>query len=279
MLKFNKEYYINPYYFFLVEKEDKLSLYYSVENTLTESRKKDDKIDFDKKHAGKVKSKIGRIVKDKKAKTKKDVKKYFNDIPKKEIEELIDTDGTLNNSRVPILNMGLTPKKTMDITVTMATMVNNPVTRGYRKYYGESVDDRIDEIDFSGTFGYEETQDMDGEETYDYLVDTMELEPQDAVDRTIQFGKDPSGERKKNAPKKIRKKKGFIDRMTLSEDELESMVEEIILNKKNKSNDISKKTKTESNRLLQKNLNTLIKMANKEGLTKNDLIRLIKREQ
>ena len=94
MIKYNKEYYIKPYYFFLAEKEDKISLYFSVENTLTESRKRDDKIDFDKKHSNSVKARMKRVVKDKKAKTKTDVKKYFNDVPKKELEELIDTEHT-----------------------------------------------------------------------------------------------------------------------------------------------------------------------------------------
>jgi hypothetical protein len=278
MIKYNKEYYIKPYYFFLVEKEDRLSLYYSVENTLTESRKRDEKIDFDKKHSSSVKNRMKRIVKDKKAKTKTDVKRYFKDVPKKELEELIDTDGTLNNSRVPILNMGLTPKKTTDVTITMATMVNNPVTRGYRKYYGESIEPELTEVDFSGTFGFEETKDMDGKETYEYLVDKMELDPEDAANRTIQFGKDPTGERKKNTPKKIRDKKGYIDRQTLSEDELRAMAEEIVLNKKSKNLDINKKGTSESTKFITKNVKALKVMAEKEGLTINDLIKMLKRE-
>ena len=55
MIEANKEYFLSPYYFFITEKNDKISLYYSIANTLTESRKKDDVIDFDKKDLGKVK--------------------------------------------------------------------------------------------------------------------------------------------------------------------------------------------------------------------------------
>ena len=43
MINYNQEYYSSPYYFFLKDKGDKISLYYSVEETLTESRKKDKK--------------------------------------------------------------------------------------------------------------------------------------------------------------------------------------------------------------------------------------------
>jgi hypothetical protein len=49
MINYNQEYYSSPYYFFLKDKGDKISLYYSVQETLTESRKNDKKMDFDKK--------------------------------------------------------------------------------------------------------------------------------------------------------------------------------------------------------------------------------------
>jgi len=55
MINFNTEYFSNNYYFFLKDRGDKISLYYSVADTLTESRKKDEKIDFDKKDTKKIK--------------------------------------------------------------------------------------------------------------------------------------------------------------------------------------------------------------------------------
>ena len=55
MINFNTEYYSNNYYFFLKERADKISLYYSIADTLTESRKNDERIDFDKKDSKKVK--------------------------------------------------------------------------------------------------------------------------------------------------------------------------------------------------------------------------------
>lgn len=288
MIDCNKEYFFKPYYFFLTEKENKVSLYYSIAETLTESRKKDEKIDFEKKNIGKVKKGITNILKSKKIKTKDQIKKYFEPLSyeqdkKSEIEEFIDFDGTLNNSHIPILDMGMTPRKTTDQTVVMARMTNNPVTRGYRKYYGESTEDGdniLDEVDYSDAFGYEETKDMDGEKTFKFLVKKMGMNPDEAKDRTKQFGKDPYGKKTKNAPKSIKQKKGFIDRMTLSEIErakMIKMVEEILMQKKNKDSEISEKEMKVS-KIIKKNINALKKMAETEGLTINQLIKMLKSE-
>ena len=102
MIQTNKEYFLNPYYFFITEKSDKISLYYSIADTLTESRKKDDKIDFDKKDLEKVKKGVSSVLRNKKIKTKDQIKKYFSPISKDktEIDELIDYDGTMNNSKI-----------------------------------------------------------------------------------------------------------------------------------------------------------------------------------
>jgi len=71
---------------------------------------------------------------------------------------------------------------------------------------------------------------MNGKETFKYFKETLGLDPIEAVERTKQQGKDPFGKRTKNAPKKIRKQKGFIDRMTLSEKEsLEEMEKQQML--------------------------------------------------
>ena len=68
MINFNTEYYSNNYYFFLKERADKISLYYSIADTLTESRKNDERIDFDKKDSKKVKNIVGNVLKSKNSK-------------------------------------------------------------------------------------------------------------------------------------------------------------------------------------------------------------------
>jgi len=264
MIELGKEYFFKPYYFFLTEKTNKISLYYSVGNTLTESKKKDDKMDFDKKDLGVVKRGISRILKDKKVKTKDQIKKYFEPVEKKgEIEEFIDSDGTLKSSRIPKLDMA--------------------VTRGYRKYYGESVEEDnnvVNEIDFSDAFGYEETKDMDGKNTFKYYVKKLDMDPDDAKERTKQQGKDPSGKRTKKAPKRIRQKPGFIDRMTLSEIEknkMIKMVEDILYNMKGNDHEINEKEKPIS-KIIKKNIESLKKIADREGITLNQLVKMLKSE-
>ena len=284
MIEANKEYFLSPYYFFITEKNDKISLYYSIADTLTESRKKDDVIDFDKKDLGKVKKGISNILKGKKLKTKQQVKKYFEPISqdKTEIEELVDGDGNLTGSRIPPLNQGLSPRQTTDQTVAQSRMPGNPLM-GYKKYYNESSENDeqiVNEIDYSEAFGYEETKDMDGKETYHYLVKKMGMTPDDAKERVKQFGKDYTGKRTKNAPKKIRDKKGFIDRMTLSEIERQKMIkviDEILLNKKNRDTEITEKEGNAS-KIVKKIVESLKKMAEKEGLTINQLIKMLKSE-
>jgi hypothetical protein len=283
MIELNKEYFVKPYYFFLTEKSDRLSLYFNVAETLTESRKKDEKIDFDKKDLNKVKKGMMSVIKGKKAKTKQNIKKYFDLYSKEkgELEELIDKDGSLTHSSIPILDMGLTPRKTTDQTVVMARMASNPVTRGFRRYYGESEEDEpvVSEVDYSDAFGYDETKDFDGKKTYKYLINKMGMEPEEAVDRTKQFGKDPSGKRTQKAPRKIRKQKGFIDRMTLSEIEkakMIKMVEDILMNK-SKDSEITEKDSKVS-KVIKKNIDALKKMAEKEGLTMSQLFKMFKSE-
>lgn len=282
MIEFKKEYFLKPYYFFLTEKSDRISLYYSIADTLTESRRIDEKMDFDKKHSDKVRKSVSSILKLKKLKTKDQIKKYFEPVAKDELGEFIDKDGTLTNSNIPILDMGLTPHKTLDQTVVMSRIPGNPLVRGYRRYYGESVNDEevVNEVDYLETFGYKETKDMNGKQTYRYLVKNMGMNPDEAKQRTKQFGKDPYGEKTKRAPKEIRNKKGFIDRMTLSEIERRKMikvVEDILVNKKNKSTEMSEKNSKVS-KVIKKNIDALKKMADKDGLTTNELIKMFKSE-
>jgi hypothetical protein len=174
------------------------------------------------------------------------------------------------------------PRKTMDQTVRATRSPKPPYTGTYRVYYGESTEDEptIQEVDYSDAFGYEETEELDGKETFNYLVKKMGMEPDDAKERTKQFGKDPSGNRTKNAPKKIRNKKGFIDRMTLSEIQRQKMIkaiDEILLNRKNSDGELGEK-EDKASKIIKKNVDSLKKMAEKEGLTINQLIKMLKSE-
>jgi hypothetical protein len=295
-MDFNREYFLSPYYFFLKEGKNDISVYFSVSNTLTEARKKDEVVKFNKKHKKYVEEEIEKISKDKKHKDTKELKKSIEK-KKDELEELVDYDGSFLSSKIPIVNPYLTPKGTNDQEVVATRQTNNPITRGYRVYWGESVDDSTDEVinetDMSDAFGYEETKDLNGPETFKTYIEDFEMDPIEAVKRTKQQGKEPNPAKHKkkvnNTPKKIKDSKNYIDTLTLVEREnleeerkkqMSKMVEDIILGKKSKNSDVTSKTKktTPMSQLLKKNLNSIKKIADKEGINIKDLINFLKGE-
>lgn len=289
-MEFNKEYFSSPYYFYIKEGRDSISVYFSVSNTLTEARKKDEVVKFNKKDKKEIEKTISKIQKEKKLKTNTDIKKTLSK-KKDELEELVDYDGSFLSSKIPIFNPYLSPKRTMDQEVVATRQTNNPVTRGYRVYWGEGeeeTDEVINETDFSDAFGYEETKDKNGPETFKTFVKDLGLDKQEAAERTRQQGKepDPKKHRKKleQVPKKIKKQKGFIDRMTISEKEnleeekkdmMRKMVEDIVMKKKSSDKEIGKKDGL--SKILLKNLENIKKLADKEGIEIKDLIKVLKK--
>lgn len=274
MIKVDQEFFSSPYYFFLRDKGKDYSLYYSSEQTLSEARKKDEMIKVPKDKVEKVKKYLEKLLKSKNKKTTKEVGG--------EIEELVNLDGAMSNSKIPILDPRLHPKKTMDQTVAAARITNDPISRGYRTYYGESIDE-ISEEDMSAAFGYEETKDLDGKETYEYYKDELEMEPEEAKDRTEQQGKDPSGKRDKKS--KYKNDPNFVSRQILPEIQRQKaikMLEDILMNKKNSdSSEIGKKDSSEEKEIpntIKKNIKSLVKQAEKQGLTKRDIIKLLSSE-
>jgi hypothetical protein len=277
----------NNYYFFLKEREDDIALYYSVSNTLSEARKNDKVILFEKKNLPKVKQEIKKIQKVKKIKNTDEMKSHLKNF-KGEIGELVDYDGTFLSSKIPIINPKLSPIKTTDQEVVATRQTNNPVTRGYRVYYGESIEDGpVLEIDMDGAFGWDETKNMDGKKTFKYLVKNMGMEPEDAKDRTEKFGKDIKDKKEKNTPKKIKNKKSFIGTFNLFEkrkieekknEDARKLIEDILVQKNKKDSDITKK-ETKISKTFLNNLKSLKKMADKEGISLGELVKMIKKDE
>lgn len=270
MIQVDNEFYSKPYYFFLRDKGKNYNLYFSASETLTEARKKDVMIKVPADKVEDVKKYIKSLVKDTKVKSTKDIQG--------ELDELIDSDGSMSNSKIPILDPRLHPKKTMDQTVAAARITNDPIARGYRTYYGESVEE-VKEEDMSGAFGYEETKDMDGKETYEYFKNELEMEPDEARDRTKQQGKDPSG--KKDEKSEYKDDKNFVARLTISEiqkQKMLKMVEDILMRKKNEDNSEVSKKDVVMSKILKKNLKTLKRQAEREGINLSDIIKALKSE-
>jgi hypothetical protein len=277
MIDFNTEYFSNNLYFFLKEGKEKISLYYSVAETLTESRKNDTKVDFDKKDTKKVKNSIDNILKSKKKITKSGLKNHFDKIKGNgEIDELVGLDGTLNGSNIPILNKGVGSKDTMDKTVTTARVSNDPVTRGYRVYWGESVDGEdnvVSEVDYSDAFGYDETKDMDYKETVNTL---KKMGVENPKERANEMGKTKNLDKTKKPGAFVKQRLSEKDTIEESQKEMmKKMVEDIVAKKSKSDSDVIGKESSVS-KILMKNLQAIKKLADKEGISTVQLVKTLK---
>lgn len=284
MIKYNTEYFRNNCYFFLKDKGDKIDVYYSVEDTLLESRKKDKKIVVDKKFEEKLKKVVDKVLNSKEKVSKKEVDG--------EIEELIDYDGSFLGSNIPFLNMTLTPHKTMDQTISMSRVTNDPVTRGYRVYWGEGEEkgeNLVNEVDYSEAFGYEETENA---KTYDQaskILKKMGIEDDiERDDRLKKLGFSKKLDKSLAQEKKQGKCKNCFTKRRLSEKEqieeerknkAVKMVEDILTKKKTDDHEISKKENSGLSKILLKNLKSIKKIAEKEGISVSQLIKVLKTDE
>ena len=282
MITFNKEYFGNNCYFYLKESEDKITLYYAVAETLTESRKKDKKTVFNKKDEKKIKKIVSDFLKSSEKPSLKKVEDNLKSVKRKsEIDELVDGDGTLLSSRVPFINHYLSPRKTMDQTVAMSRVTNDPVTRGYRVYWGESEDEKyniVSETDFSDAFGYEETEFKDFKDSVKTLKDMGVDNP---VERTLDFGKIKGEKVKKNKKGQKFLRQRLSEKESIEEQQKQKMIKmvEDMLTKKSKSeSDVVNKEKPIS-KILIKNLESIKKIADKEGISINKLINILKKSE
>lgn len=200
--------------------------------------------------------------------------------PKKsegELDELIDFDGTMLNSKVPILDPHVTAKgdETMDKTVAMTRITQDPLMRGYRVYYGESV---VREEDMADAFGFEETKFMDAEETIDYFMKELGFEEDEAEGRADEMGKDEDLDN--SSPYK--KNKNFVmkGRLTekgkpLSKEEILKMAEDSLVTK---SDEKDLKLKKSISPILSRNIKAIKKLAVMDGISVNELIKMLKNE-
>jgi hypothetical protein len=141
--------------------------------------------------------------------------------------------------------------------------------RGGVSLRGESV---MAEEDMEKSFGFDGTKFMDYKNTVKYYQKELKLDKDSAEERAVQQGKKPNLQ--KRAPKKIKSKKNFIDRLILKEkgiDENEDIIEDVLLDKEKNNDNI--------NPILLKNVNSIKRMAKKQGISIQKLITLIKNEQ
>jgi hypothetical protein len=289
MLKLNEEYFMEPYYFFLKEKGDKIAVYYSVSNTITESRKEDDVIEIDKEVFEEMQKLISKILKSGKKLSKEQVHKLLDSKAKKkesegEIDELVDPDGSIISSSIPILNQRNLAKKTMDQTVRMTKSNQFPFIR---IYYGESEEGKsntISEVDQSESFGYEETEDAPTYDVANKILKNMSVDdPIERDERLKRFGFDKNLDNQLKREKKRGKCKNCFTKRRLAElerEKMDKMLDEILLSKKSKDKEVVKKSKEEGKndtpiyKILMRNIEAVKRLADKEGI---DIEKLVKR--
>jgi hypothetical protein len=191
-----------------------------------------------------------------------------------EVTELVDADGTWETSAIPILDPATSMKGSTftDKIVPMSRNPRDPLLRGWYGYYGES---EIKEEDMIDAFGFEDTMFMDYDDTVKHYHKKLGLDKDDAEDRAVQQGKKPNLH--KRTPKKIKRKKNYIDRLILKEkgiDESEDLIEDILVDKI--SDDESELL--DNNNFLKKNIMSLKRMAKKQGVSINTIIKMLKDE-
>jgi hypothetical protein len=195
-----------------------------------------------------------------------------------EIDEVIGPDGTFSSSSYPILNQLLHPRKTMDQTVRMARTNQWPYMR---KYYGESETDEsenvIDEDDKSKAFGNDETEDASTFDQANKILKKMGIEdPIERHQRLSVLGFDRELDDELKQEKKHGHCKNCFTKRKLTElekDKMVKIIDEVILNKKNKSDDVVGKDNDNTiSKILKRNIDSIKKIAEKEGISVNKLI-------
>ena len=290
MIKLNEEYFNSPYYFFCKDKGNKIAIYFSVSNTILESRKNDEVIVVDKEIFKDIQKIISNILNSGKKLSKQYIhtllssKSTSNNKSNGEIGELVNPDGSIIGSNIPILNQRNLAKKTMDQTVKMARSNQFPYFRWYWNESKENNSDKLlDEVDQSETFGFEETEYVS---TYDKADEIFkdELGVEDDIERderVKRLGFDRNLDKQLRNEKKRGKCKNCFTKRRLSEF-VKQNVDEMIFSKKSKEKEFVKKNKLDDSensvmsRLLIRNIEAIKRLAEKENIKIEKLIKHLK---
>lgn len=202
-----------------------------------------------------------------------------------ELDEVIGPDGTFSSSSYPILNQLLHPRKTLDQTVRMARTNQWPYIR---KYYGESEMDEpnklLDEDDKSEAFGYEETKNASTWNQANRILKKMGIDDsEERYHRLKVLGFDKNLDKElKQEKRRGRCKKCFTKRKLteLEKNKMTKLIDEIILNKKNKSDEVVGNDDGDTiSKILKRNIDSIKKIAEREGISVNKLIQYFKRSE
>ena len=290
MIKLNEEYFNSPYYFFCKDKGNKIAIYFSVSNTISESRKNDEVIVVDKEIFKDIQKIISNILNSGKKLSKQYIHKLLSSKSKSnnksngEIGELVNPDGSIIGSNIPILNQRNLAKKTMDQTVKMARSNQFPYFRWYWNESKENNSDKLlDETDQSESFGFEETEDASTyDEANEIFKDELGVEDDcEREERVRRLGFDKNLDKQLKNEKKRGECKNCFTKRRLSEF-VKQNVDEMIFSKKAKEKEFVKKNKLDDSensvmsRLLIRNIEAIKRLAEKENIKIEKLIKHLK---
>ena len=123
-----------------------------------------------------------------------------------------------------------------------------------------------------GAFGYKETKQMDFKNTVGTL---KKMGVENAVHRAKELGKLPKAKKRHGKLRQRLSEKDSIEEQR--KQEMVKMVEDILAKKNNRDSDILKKDSDSSvSKILIKNLQSIKKLADKEGISINKLINVLK---
>ena len=205
--------------------------------------------------------------------------KYKDKKPEKEggeIDELIDADGSMSSSSYPILDQGQHTHWTQDMRAGLNRMAGGNFPYKARIYYGESKENEkvLDEMNFAGSYGDEEIDDANIKTFKGCIEVFKDLEikdPFERYERCMTFGFDP--ELDESGKQRI---------VELKKEKMRQMIDELILSKKTKDSDVKLKDDNEDspiNKILMRNLESIKKIAEKEGISLDKLIKHLKKSE
>jgi hypothetical protein len=207
--------------------------------------------------------------------------------PDGELGELVNPDGSVIGSSIPILNQRNLAKKTTDQTVRMTKANQFPFIR---VYYGESQEGQtpLSEVDQSESFGFEETEDAPTYDVANKILKKMDVEdPIERDERLKRLGFDRKLDKQLKQEKRQGKCVNCFTKRRLSELEkqkMEKMIDEIIISKKSKDKEVVKKYKDEDDdnivsKILMRNIEAIKKLAEKENISIEKLIKHLRNSE
>tara|TARA_R110000824_G_scaffold4236_2_gene20161 strand:- start:1300 stop:2157 length:858 start_codon:yes stop_codon:yes gene_type:complete len=161
-----------------------------------------------------------------------------------EIDELVDFDGSIMSSKIPL---GTTDNKTMSSKKTTDAVVGATRQSGtwsgaghyFRRYWGESVEE-VGESDKSSILGFEETDQLPFDSAVEYYEEDLEMDKEEALERVERERGPKSLEKEKAEGSFTRQRITEKERLKkLSEDRARDMIE-VILSKNSTPGELTK---------------------------------------